>query len=456
MQTNAKADTRGRRWRHREGVVVRHSRRCESRNSRACSCTPSYQAQVWSPRDKRPIRKTFSTLAAARAWRQESQVALRQGTLRAPSQTTLQQAALDWLSAAEANVIRTRSGDPYKPSALRSYRQVLRATVLPTLGRQRLTAITTNQLQDMADRLSANGHSPSTIRNTLLPLRAIYRRAHSRGEIAINPTVKLALPAVRQRRERVARPEEAAALIAALPLNERALWATAFYAGLRLGELQALDWTHVDLDSNLIHVERSWDRNTGFIEPKSRSGKRRVPITNTLRQHLLSHRLQQGTGGRGLVFPNHKGDRPANPTTITLRARKAWNQADLSPLTLHECRHTYAAYMIAAGINTKALSTYMGHASITITLDRYGHLLPGNEHQAATLLRQLAPTNQPDTHLEPDDTGGSSPLWSIRFKSAPLGMTLGSLYEPRRPNRPEQQPTMANRSYTEDQTDPPV
>jgi integrase len=64
----------------------------------------------------------------------------------------------------------------------------------------------------------------------------------------------------------------------------------------------------------------------------------------------------------------------------------AWATAGLQPLTLHECRHTYAAYMIAAGINTKALSTYMGHASITITLDRYDHLLPGNEHQAATLL----------------------------------------------------------------------
>jgi integrase len=56
------------------------------------------------------------------------------------------------------------------------------------------------------------------------------------------------------------------------------------------------------------------------------------------------------------------------------------------PIGLHECRHSYAAYMIAAGINSKALSTYMGHASITITLDRYGHLLPGNEHQAADLL----------------------------------------------------------------------
>jgi integrase len=52
----------------------------------------------------------------------------------------------------------------------------------------------------------------------------------------------------------------------------------------------------------------------------------------------------------------------------------------------HECRHTYAAFMIAAGVNAKALSTYMGHSSITITLDRYGHLRPGNEEAAAAML----------------------------------------------------------------------
>ena len=53
---------------------------------------------------------------------------------------------------------------------------------------------------------------------------------------------------------------------------------------------------------------------------------------------------------------------------------------------IHECRHTYAAFMIAAGVNAKALSSYMGHSSITVTLDRYGHLMPGNEEEAAAML----------------------------------------------------------------------
>ncbi len=63
----------------------------------------------------------------------------------------------------------------------------------------------------------------------------------------------------------------------------------------------------------------------------------------------------------------------------------------IQPISLHECRHTFASLMIAAGVNAKALSTYMGHSSITITLDRYGHLMPGNEGEAAELLsRYLA------------------------------------------------------------------
>ena len=132
-------------------------------------------------------------------------------------------------------VIRTRSGDRYKPSALRSYRQALDTKILPRLGHLRLTAVSSHALQDIADQLAADGLAPSTIRNSILPPRAIYRRALNRGEVALNPILGLALPAVRGRREKIARPQEATALIAALPLGERALWATAFYAGLRPG-----------------------------------------------------------------------------------------------------------------------------------------------------------------------------------------------------------------------------
>jgi hypothetical protein len=65
------------------------------------------------------------------------------------------------------------------------------------------------------------------------------------------------------------------------------------------------------------------------------------------------------------------------------RADKAWSDAGLQRLTPHECRHTFAFLMIAAGVNAKALSTFMGNAKIGITLDRYGHLMPGSEEEEA-------------------------------------------------------------------------
>lgn len=80
------------------------------------------------------------------------------------------------------------------------------------------------------------------------------------------------------------------------------------------------------------------------------------------------------------------GKRAASPAASTKRADAAWKAAQLDRITLHEARHTYASLMIAASVNAKALSTDMGYANISITLDRYGHLRPANEAEAATLL----------------------------------------------------------------------
>jgi integrase len=80
---------------------------------------------------------------------------------------------------------------------------------------------------------------------------------------------------------------------------------------------------------------------------------------------------------------------PFDARALSRRAETAWKNAKpkaVEPISLHECRHTFASLMIAAGVNAKALSSYIGHSSITITLDRYGHLMPGSEDEAAELL----------------------------------------------------------------------
>jgi integrase len=239
-------------------------------------------------------------------------------------------------------------------------------------------------LQDFADGLCAEGLDPSTVRNTLMPLRAIFRRALARGEVAVNPTSGLELPAMEGTRDRIASPAEAAELLAVLPEHDRAIWATAMYAGLRRGELLALRWEDVDLAAGVIHVERSWDAKEGVVAPKSRAGWRTVPIPSVLRDYLVEHKLRLGRHV-GLVFGTSYAQ-PFTPSNVRKRANAAWNRVGLEPIGLHECRHTFASLMIAADINAKALSAYMGHSSVTITLDRYGHLMPGNESEAADLL----------------------------------------------------------------------
>ena len=354
-----------------------------------CNCRRVYQAAVWSARDGRRIRKHFDSLGDAKDWRSESYRKLRRRELRAPSPITFAEAAERWLSGVRSGTIRTRSGDLYKPSTIRSYERALRGPeggksgLLYELGTLRLTDLALDDIQDYADRLLAGGAQPSTIRNAIMPLRVICRWRCR--EVPVNPTAGLVLPAVRLGRVRIASPAEAELLLASLPATDRALWATALYAGLRRGELMGLRWGDVDLAKGLLEVEQAWDpKEHEMVKPKSEAGARRVPIAAVLRGFLAPAKLAASSDAQGLVFSS-EGD-PFCASSVSERATRAWKAAGLPPICLHDCRHTFASLMIAAGVNAKALSTFMGHANIAITLDRYGHLMPGAEDEAAGLM----------------------------------------------------------------------
>jgi integrase len=367
------------------GIRKLHSKGCPGRDGGRCSCGAGHEASVFSKRDGKKIRRTFASKAEAKTWRDDANAQLAKGGLRAPKPTPFEQAWEMWHAGALAGTIRNRSGDPFKPSALRSYAGSMRREILLEFGSVRLSDLQRPDLQHFADRLLAKGLSPSSVQTTLLPLRAIFRHAIDRGDVVVDPCAGLRLPAVRGRRERYASPSEAEALIAAVPERDRATWATAMFAGLRLGELRGLRVRDVDLAAGVIHVERGWDPAEGAIDLKSHAGRRKVPIAAVLRDYLAEHLARVDRSGEALIF----GNTPESPFTANMlqrRADKTWNAAELERITPHECRHTFASLMIAAGVNAKALSTFMGHAKIGITLDRYGHLMPGSEAEAAGLL----------------------------------------------------------------------
>jgi integrase len=376
------------------GVRQRHGRNC---NGGRCRC--SWEAFVYSKRDRKKLRKTFPTQASAREWRADVSVAVRKQLIRAPTRTTVEQAAEAWLQGARTGLIRTRAGDRYKAASIRAYEAGWRRRVKPVLGPMRLSEVTRTDLQDLVDTLVAEGFRASTVVVTMMSLNVIYKRALSRDEIAMNPTIRLQMPAVRSCRDRVAAPHECARLLEALPARDRALWATAMYAGLRRGELTALRIEDIELGRSLIHVRRGWDVVEGEITTKS-GRERRVPIAAALRDYLDEHLLALDWD-EGLVF-GLSATRPFNGTPLVKRAQRAWEAAKLERVTLHDCRHTFASLMIEAGVNAKALSTYMGHANISFTFDRYGHLMPGNESQAAGMLdaylAKSAPVSRQSRH----------------------------------------------------------
>ena len=163
---------------------------------------------------------------------------------------------------------------------------------------------------------------------------------------------------------------------------------------LRLGELRALDWEHVDLGrgndhaSSVVTTRRpvTWSRRVVPAAVASR-------CASVLREALIDHQLlteprQPASSSVGLPT------RPLAPARSTCARARAWSAAGLEPIGLHECRHTCASYFIAAGINAKTLSTFLGHASITTTLDRYGHLFRDRRprQRASSMLTWRGPT----------------------------------------------------------------
>ncbi|HKH15296.1 MAG TPA: site-specific integrase [Solirubrobacterales bacterium] len=345
----------------------------------------SYEASVYLKREERKLRRTFPTLAAAKAWRAEAQTAAHRGALRAPSPTTVREAWAEWYAGALAGIVRNASADSYKPSALRAYETAMRLRVVDEIGGIRLVDVRRPDLQHLADELLAAGASASVIAKTFLPLRAIFTRAVDAEIVAVNPCDGIKLPAVRSTRDRALGVAEAEALLVAVPNRDRALWATAMFAGLRLGELQALRVNAIDLASGVIRVEKGWDAKQGEIEPKSAAARRRVPIAAVLRDYLAEHLIESGRRDGEFAF-GRTPNLPFGHSAVQRRADRSWRDAGLARVTPYECRHTFASLMIAAGVNAKALSTFMGHSTIAITLDLYGHLMPGSEAEAAGLL----------------------------------------------------------------------
>ena len=360
------------------GIRKRHARGCATQDGKRCSCEPSYEAVVGLGKTGARQRKTFPTLVQAKKWRTQMLSEKAEGRRMVPSSITLRDAANEYVAGMRSGTVTTRGGERYKASTTRMYEHSLELHALPDLGGARVSAVTTSAIQGLIERMSQDGQTGSTIANVINPLRAIFRRLVLLGRVHENPTRGVVIPSTRSKRLHAGDPADAAKVIAAMQPRDQCVWALAFYGGLRLGELRALRVSDVDEKNGVIHVRLSWDPKEGEIEPKSTAGVRDVPILAPLRPYLAEQRAAcSWSDDPGALFLGASPRGAFGYTGLRKRTAKALTAAKLKHVTLHEARHSFASYLAASGIGLKELTSIMGHSSVTVSLDRYGHLFEG-------------------------------------------------------------------------------
>jgi integrase len=358
------------------GVYVRHEHGCpraKAEDAARCRCTPSFRGRRRHPVTRLPEwSPSMKDRAAVITWltaAPKGQEVLQEAAAAGPTFRELGKAWLEGVENGSIGKRRGKKGSAYSETTLAGYKRSLNNQLEEEFGARPAAEIVEVEWQMWADRLAREGISRSRIRNHLAVASAIYGWASrpTRRLVDRNPTLAVELPPNDERpRMRVCTAEEAAQLLAALEPDDQVPYAIAFYAGLRRAEIYRLQWTDVDLDGFRLHVRKS----------KSEAGTdRRPPIAQTLRPILRAAWLRQGQPVDGAVSAAS-----VMSGKLAIRATKAWKHAPtaLARIPLHECRHTYASFLMAAGYTLKEIMEYMGHSNLAM-VQRYVKLLPPPE-----------------------------------------------------------------------------
>ena len=288
--------------------------------------------------------------------------------------------ALEWLEAASVGL---------KPKTVSGYRSMLRNHLLPEFGALPLAKIRALDVNRFVTRLSASGMSPSRVRSIYFLLQSVLRSAVDSGYIARSPCVGMKLPRTTKREAAFLTADEVHRLADSVPDRYRALVYVLAYGGLRWGEAVALRRKRMNLLRRRIEVVESLADVDGVLyfgstkTHQERQVALPASVIDILTEHLSSH---VGRGADALVFTSTEGA----PLRLPNFRRRVWEPAlaaaGLGPTRIHDLRHTCAALLIAQGAHAKAIQRHLGHSSIQITFDTYGHLLPDEQDRVAEAL----------------------------------------------------------------------
>jgi len=310
-----------------------------------------------------------------------------------------------------------------RAGTLHDYTVIVEKRFLPEMGTAiRLPQLTSYRIEQYRDKLRAEGKAVATINKDLTLLRMMCGYAQKHGFMASNPAQRVdKLPTSGDEKRRhmqgnILSPTEANALLLAASkqsMRAHTLLRMAIETGMRQGELLALKWEDLELQSHTLHVRRSIRRGVEG-SPKSAAGIRSIGLTSKLAAQLKVWRHSCPVGPLNLVFPTETGHHD-NGQNITKRMlRRALKAAELRHIRFHDLRHTCASLLLMAGRNPKEVQVQLGHASVEITLNVYSHVLPNSHHGNADAMQALLTekpraTGRGTKTVSPDALGTEKP-----------------------------------------------
>lgn len=313
-----------------------------------------------------------------------------------PTSVTLNSYLTHWLESATRSRVR--------PRTFNSYESLLERHVRPKLGNRRLSLLTPLEIQELYSGMLESGLSARTVRYTHAVLSSALKQAVKWRMLAHNPATYVDLPRIKKTEMKAFSPEEAERFLEAAAKDRwTTLWEVAITTGMRPGEYLALKWADVDLKAGNVKVRRALARRKDggweFDEPKTPQSRRTIPLPPSVVASLAAHkreqaeeRLAQGPEykNQDLVFATSTGT-PLDQINLSRRHFKPILKAAglSSEFRMYDLRHSCATLLLAAGENPKVVSERLGHASITLTLDTYSHVLPSMQQQAAERLESM-------------------------------------------------------------------
>jgi integrase len=331
---------------------------------------------------------TFQRKKDADAYHATVKVDVHQGVHTVPNRSiAVAEAAADWIRYAKLEKLEA--------ATIAGYQQHVDKHIVPRLGATKLATLTTPRIQKFRDDLLADMSRPMA-KKVLTSLKAILKDAKRRGNIAQNVAADIVIGIDGRSKSKltigkdIPTRDEIRRIIDAAPEGRgRALLMTAAFTGLRASELRGLRWSDVDLKKSELHVRQRADRFNTIGRPKSASGERAIPIGSMVVNTLRQWKLECPKGE--LVFPTGRGtienlsnivQRLLDPVQI---AAGVVDKHGKPKYGMHSLRHFYASWCInrrqdgGLELPPKTVQSRMGHASIVMTLDRYGHLFPSHD-----------------------------------------------------------------------------